>query len=325
MADEPRIPGFGDIDLAKMIDHSLLHPTLTDQELKAGCRLAARYNVASVCFKPYAVKLAAGLLKGTRVKVGAVVGFPHGASTTEVKRYETEVACRDGAAEIDMVIHVGKALSGDWKYVERDIRAVVREAHRRGAIVKVIFENDFLPDDAIKKKLCRICEKTGADFVKTSTGYGFVKGPDGKYSYQGATEHDLRLMRANVIQGAGQSWRPRTISTLLGWVNAVASRKRVWTGWLLCWKANRSAATGLWAGSPPLTELGRYSTRRPTRRAVSSPRASGVRRDSLATDSGCLRRVPTAEPVWRGCSARSAKICRRVRLAMARQVRQRVG
>ncbi|MBI4327964.1 MAG: deoxyribose-phosphate aldolase [Chloroflexi bacterium] len=198
MADEPSIHGFGDIDLAKMIDHSLLHPTMTDQELKAGCRLAAKYNVASVCIKPYAVKLAARLLKGTGVKVGAVVGFPHGSSATEVKRYETEVACRDGATEIDMVINIGKALSGDWKYVERDIGAVIREAHRHGAIVKVIFENDFLPNDAIKKKLCRICEKAGADFVKTSTGYGFVKGPDGKYSYQGATEHDLRLMRANV-------------------------------------------------------------------------------------------------------------------------------
>jgi deoxyribose-phosphate aldolase len=182
--------------LARMIDHSLLHPTLTDRELIAGCKLAAKYRVASVCIKPYAVKLAACLLEGTDVKVGAVVGFPHGSNATEVKRYETEVACRDGAVEIDMVINIGKALSGDWHYVARDIRAVVREAHRHGAIVKVIFENDFLPNDAIKRRLCRVCEKAGADFVKTSTGYGFVKGPDGQYSYRGATEHDLKLMRA---------------------------------------------------------------------------------------------------------------------------------
>ena len=182
-------------EIVGMIDHSLLHPTLTDAELKAGCELAARYKVVSVCIKPYAVKMAAQILKGTGVAVGAVVGFPHGGSTTEVKRFETEAACCDGATEIDMVINVGKALSGDWKYVEDEVRAVVNEAHRHGAIVKVIFENDFLPDDDLKVRLCKVCESAGADFVKTSTGYGFVKGSDGKYSYQGATGHDLRLMR----------------------------------------------------------------------------------------------------------------------------------
>lgn len=185
-------------ELAKMIDHSLLHPTMTDRELAAGCRLARKYRVASVCIKPYAVKTAAKLLEGSGVAVGAVVGFPHGSSTTECKRYETEIACRDGATEIDVVINIGKALAGDWAYVEKDIRAVVREAHKHRAIVKVILENDFMPSDAIKKKLCRITEKAGAEFVKTSTGYGFVKGPDGKYSYQGATEHDLVLMRKAV-------------------------------------------------------------------------------------------------------------------------------
>jgi len=184
-------------ELAGMIDHSLLHPTLTDEELKAGCELAAKYRVATVCIKPYAVKLASHWLAGSGVKVGTVVGFPHGSSATEVKRCETETACRDGAAEIDMVINIGKALSGDWQYVEEDIRAVVAAAHARGAIVKVIIENDFLPDDAIKARLCRICEAAGADFVKTSTGFGFVRGPDGKYSYKGATESDLRLMRAS--------------------------------------------------------------------------------------------------------------------------------
>ncbi|MGD0261026.1 MAG: deoxyribose-phosphate aldolase [Verrucomicrobiota bacterium] len=190
--------------LAGMIDHSLLNPTLTDRELEDGCRLAAQYGVASVCIKPYYVKRAAELLKGTGVNVGAVAGFPHGCSPTEVKRYETEIACRDGATEIDMVINIGKALSGDWEYVEQEISIICRQAHQAGAKVKVIFENDYLAkggaglsSDDLKRKLCRISERAGADWVKTSTGYGFVKGPDGKYSSQGATESDLRLMRAS--------------------------------------------------------------------------------------------------------------------------------
>jgi deoxyribose-phosphate aldolase len=191
-------------ELAKMIDHSLLHPTMTDQELEEGCRIATRYGVASVCIKPYAVKRAAELLKGSGVLVGAVIGFPHGNSATEAKRYETGLACRDGAVEIDMVINIGKALSGDWGYVERDIRAVCDEAHRHGAKVKVIFENDYLTrggaglgGDDFKRRLCQIAGRAGADWVKTSTGYGFVKGVDGRYSYQGATEHDLALMHAS--------------------------------------------------------------------------------------------------------------------------------
>lgn len=192
-------------ELAKMIDHSLLHPTMTDRELEEGCRLAAEYNVASVCIKPYAVKQAVAWLAGSDVNVGAVIGFPHGNAATESKRYETELACRDGAVEIDMVVNLGKALSGDWAYVEQDIQAVCDEAHSHDAKVKVIFENDYLTDggaglssDDLKKKLCEICERAGADWIKTSSGYGFVKGEDGRYSYLGATEHDLALMRANV-------------------------------------------------------------------------------------------------------------------------------
>jgi deoxyribose-phosphate aldolase len=189
--------------LAKMIDHSLLHPTMTDQELEDGCKLAAKYGVASVCIKPYAVKRAVELLKGTGVLTGCVIGFPHGNSATEAKRYETELACKGGAVEIDMVINIGKAMSGDWEYVERDIKAVCDEAHSHGAKVKVIFENDYLSQggaslggDDFKRKLCHISERAGADWVKTSTGYGFVKGSDGKYSYRGATVEDLKLMRA---------------------------------------------------------------------------------------------------------------------------------
>src|SRR5712692_1201302 len=189
--------------LAEMIDHSLLHPTLTDRELEDGCRLAVQYQTASVCIKPYAAKRAAELLRGSGVRVGAVIGFPHGDSKTESKRYETQLACQDGAVEIDMVINIGKALSGDWEYVERDIQAVCDEDHQRGAKVKVIFENDYLAkggaglnSDELKQKLCGLCERAGADWVKTSTGYGFVKQPDGNYNYRGATDHDLKLMRA---------------------------------------------------------------------------------------------------------------------------------
>ena len=192
-------------ELAKMIDHSLLHPTMTDQDLDDGCKVAAKYGVASVCIKPYAVKHATELLRGTGVFVGAVIGFPHGNAATESKRFETKLACQDGAVEIDMVINLGKALGGDWDYVERDVKAVCDEAHQHGAKVKVIFENDYLTkggaglsSDDFKVKLCQLCERAGADWVKTSSGYGFVKQADGSYNYKGATEHDLALMRASV-------------------------------------------------------------------------------------------------------------------------------
>jgi len=192
-------------ELAGMLDHSLLHPTLNDQELEEGCRLAARYRTASVCVKPYAVKRAAQLLQGSGVIVGCVIGFPHGNSATEVKRYETQLACEDGAREIDMVINLGKAMSGDWAGAEADVKAVCDEAHKRGAKVKVIFSNDYLDKggaglkgDEFKRRLCQLCERAGADWVKTSTGYDFVKQADGNFNCKGATEHDLELMRASV-------------------------------------------------------------------------------------------------------------------------------
>jgi deoxyribose-phosphate aldolase len=125
-----------------------------------------------------------------------VIGFPHGSHLTEIKAQEAELACRQGARELDMVVNVGKVLSGDWSYVEQDIRAVVEAARRHGAITKVIFENDFLTSDEQKVRLCQICEQVGAEFVKTSTGFGFTKRPDGSYNYHGATEHDVALMRA---------------------------------------------------------------------------------------------------------------------------------
>ncbi|OFY60753.1 MAG: deoxyribose-phosphate aldolase [Bacteroidetes bacterium RBG_13_42_15] len=182
-------------EIAKMIDHSILHPTLTDDDLKRECEVARKYNVASVCVKPYAVKQAVDLLKGSDVFVGCVIGFPAGNSSIAVKAFETETACKDGAVEIDMVINIGKALQEDWAYLEDEIKAVVNTSHRYGAITKVIFETDFVTKDEQKIRLCEICSKAGADYVKTSTGFGFVKGPDGKFSYKGATAHDLELMR----------------------------------------------------------------------------------------------------------------------------------
>jgi len=183
------------LEIAKMIDHSLLHPTLTDKKLKQGCELAKKYNVASVCIKPYAIKLATDILKGSDVLVGTVIGFPHGNSKIEVKVYEAELACKDGAVELDMVVNIGKVLSEDWDYIEEEIKAIVDVTKKYNAIIKIIFENDFLPEDKYKIKLCEICSKLKVTFVKTSTGYGFVKGDDNKYSYKGATDHDLRLMR----------------------------------------------------------------------------------------------------------------------------------
>jgi len=182
-------------EFAKMIDHSLLHPTMTDQELLEGCEIAKKYDVASVCIKPYAVPLAVGILKGSNVLVGTVIGFPQGNSTVDIKVAETDKACQDGATEIDMVINIGKALQEDWEYIKAEIQAVCDTTHAYGAILKVIFENDYLPEDKYKVKLCEICSKLDVDFVKTSTGYGFVKGVDGKYSYEGATHPDLKLMR----------------------------------------------------------------------------------------------------------------------------------
>jgi deoxyribose-phosphate aldolase len=182
-------------EIAKMIDHSILHPTLTDNDLRRECEVARKYNVASVCVKPYAVKQAKEFLKGSNVLVGCVIGFPAGNSSIVVKAFETETACSDGAVEIDMVINIGKALQEDWAYIEEEIKTVVETSHRHGAITKVIFETDFVTKDELKIKLCQICSKAGADYVKTSTGFGFVKGTDGKYSYIGATAHDLALMR----------------------------------------------------------------------------------------------------------------------------------
>jgi len=181
-------------DLAKMIDHSLLHPTMTDGDIRKGCELARKYDVATACVKPYAIPLAKEILAGSDVGVCPVIGFPHGNSTTKIKVAEAEAAARDGGTEIDMVINIGKAIGGDWNYVSTEIRAINDAVRANNAILKVIFENDYLTEPQIIK-LCEICSAIGVAFVKTSTGYGFVKQENGMYSYQGATAGHLKLMR----------------------------------------------------------------------------------------------------------------------------------
>ena len=171
-------------DLAKMIDHSLLNPTMNVADLEAGIQLAIAYDVASVCIMPYYLKHCAELLAGTDVKASTTIGFPHGGHTTEVKRVEAQRAIADGCQELDMVVNISRVLSGDWDYVRQDIEAVVEVAHDAGQKVKVIFENCYL-DDSQKIALCEVCSELNADWVKTSTGYGTG----------GATHEDLKLMR----------------------------------------------------------------------------------------------------------------------------------
>ena len=178
------MPDYTYAAIAKMIDHSLLQQTLTDDDMDQGCQLARAYDVASVCIKPYYVARTREFLAGSTVAVSTTIGFPHGGHVTSIKVAEALQAMKDGATELDMVVNIGKVLSKDWGYVTADIRAVVEAAHARKALVKVIFENCFLADEH-KEKLCQICGEVKADFVKTSTGYGAT----------GATDEDLKLMR----------------------------------------------------------------------------------------------------------------------------------
>jgi len=171
-------------ELSKMIDHSLLKPTMTEAELSAGCRLAVEYDVATVCIMPYYLARARELLDGSDVLPTTTVGFPHGGQATRVKQLEAEQALDDGARELDMVVNISQVLSGDWDAVRTDILAVLQPTHARGQKLKVIFENCYLKDEH-KIRLCQICADVDADWVKTSTGFGT----------SGATLEDLALMR----------------------------------------------------------------------------------------------------------------------------------
>jgi deoxyribose-phosphate aldolase len=171
-------------DIAKMIDHSLLNPTLTQSDLESGISLARAYDVASVCIMPYYLARCSQRLAGSSVMPSTTIGFPHGGHTSAIKVAEAKAALADGCRELDMVVNVSKVLSGDWRYVRDDIRGVIDVAHEAGQKVKVIFENSYLQDDH-KRRLCEICGELRADWVKTSTGYGSG----------GATIEDLKLMR----------------------------------------------------------------------------------------------------------------------------------
>ena len=171
-------------DIAKMIDHSLLNPTLSVEELEEGLQIALDYDVASACIMPYYLKRASEVLAGSTVKTSTTIGFPHGGHATSTKVAEARLALLDGGQELDMVVNISRVVSEDWDYVRDDIQAVVDLAHEYDQKVKVIFENCYL-DDYHKIHLCEICGDVGADWVKTSTGYGSG----------GATDHDLKLMR----------------------------------------------------------------------------------------------------------------------------------
>ena len=182
------------LDLARMIDHSLLHPTLTDAELHKGLAVARRCGCATACVKPCSVPLAVESLFGSGVGVSAVAGFPHGNSHIALKVAEADRALAEGAIEVDAVVNIGKVLGGDWDYATDELRELNAVCRARGAILKVIFENGFLQESHIVR-LCEICTELDIAFVKTSTGYGFVRQPGGGYDYHGATDDHLRLMR----------------------------------------------------------------------------------------------------------------------------------
>jgi deoxyribose-phosphate aldolase len=201
--------------LAKVIDHSLLKPELTEQEVIDGCKLAAKYDTATVCVKPCHVVAAAEVLKGTDVKVSTVIGFPHGSNLTAIKVAEAQAAMDQGAVELDMVLNIGALRGGQADFVRQDIRAICDAAHARGVKVKVILENAYLTDD-LKILACKLAEAAGADWVKTSTGY----------APSGATLEDLRLMRATVsekvqVKAAGGV---RTLDALLAVIDAGVTR-----------------------------------------------------------------------------------------------------
>jgi deoxyribose-phosphate aldolase len=201
--------------VAKAIDHSILKPDFTYADVEAGAALALKFNTASYCIRPMDVAVAAKALAGSTVNVCTVIGFPHGSTTSAVKAFETADAIKNGAVEIDMVINVSALLSGDYEFVESDIRAVVEVAHAAGASVKVIFETAFLNDELIVKA-CDLTERAGADYVKTSTGF----------ASEGATLHNVKLMKATVgdrlkVKSSGGV---RTLDQLIDYMDAGVTR-----------------------------------------------------------------------------------------------------
>ena len=184
-------------DIAKMLDHSTLQPFLVEEDIRKGCELALKYDCASVCARPSDVPILREMLVGSDVKVCTVIGFPHGAHETAIKVAEAQLALDEGCEELDMVLNIGRMIRGDHEYVKNEIKQIADLAHSRGAIVKVILETCYLTDEQ-KIAACKLSEAAGADFVKTSTGYGS----------KGCTIDDLKLMRAAVsehvrVKGSG--------------------------------------------------------------------------------------------------------------------------
>ena len=233
-------------DIAKMLDHSTLQPFLTEEDIIKGCKTALKYGTASVCARPADMPLVVKLLAGSDVKPCTVIGFPHGAHKTETKVFEARQALADGCTELDMVLHIGKLLSGDDDYVLNDIAQMVKEAHGAGAIVKVILETCYLSDEQ-KIRACRLCTQAGADFVKTSTGYGT----------KGCTISDLKLMRANVpdhmrVKGSGGI---RDLDTVLAARAVGASRCGVSATEAIMEEALKREAEGLLKEAEGLKEM----------------------------------------------------------------------
>ena len=210
--------------IAQYIDHAVLLPTQTLAALEAACTLCDKLGVASICVKPSMVQRAAELLADSSVKVSTVIGFPHGGTSTAAKAAEAEEACRDGAVELDMVVNIGRSLAGDYAYGEEDIRQVVAVATEHDAIVKVIFETGLLQNDEQKIELCGCSERAGAEFVKTSTGFGFVKSAEGTLQSTGATRDDIRLMRKHFSRGVKASGGIRSLTDARAFIGLGASR-----------------------------------------------------------------------------------------------------
>lgn len=212
--------------IVSLIDNAVLQPTHTDDDVRQACTLCDRLQVASICVKPSHVPLARTQLAESRVVVSTVVGFPHGGTSTATKVAETIEACRFGAREIDMVVNLGKVFAGDWYYVAADIRAVVEAAAEHQSITKVIFETGLLADDAQKIRLCEICDEARAAFVKTSTGFGYIKDASGQLVSTGATVEDILLMRNHTSDGVQvkASGGIRSFADALRFVEAGATR-----------------------------------------------------------------------------------------------------
>ena len=233
-------------DIAKMLDHSTLQPFLTEADIRKGCELALKYDCASVCARPCDVPILAEMLKGSDVKVCTVIGFPHGSHETAIKVAEAELALAEGCTELDMVINIGKMIAGNTEYVKNEIKLLADAAHAKGAILKVILETCYLTDEQ-KITCCHLAEEAGADFVKTSTGYGS----------KGCTIDDLKLMRAAVsanvrVKGSGGI---RDLDTVLSARAVGASRCGVSATAAIMAEAEKRYAEGTLAEVTELTEM----------------------------------------------------------------------